>query len=477
MAEIIFTYKGMDINIQCQLKDMIKDVINKFLGKINEKNNTNLYYLYSGFLINKELTFNEHANFIDVDRKEMNILVIDNNFLEAYIKNLLSREMICPICKENCLIEINDFKITFQKCKNDHISKDIYLYKFEETQTINLNEIICDICKNNNRGNTHENKFYICNNCNKNLCILCKQNHDKNHKILNYDNKNYICKKHNNTFSKYCRSCDENICIFCKDDHINHNILELTELLLKKDDFEVLKKLKESIDKYKYKVKIIKETFDKMIDILDKYYKITNDIFNDYNLNKLNYYKLLSINNFKNNNEKIIKEINSVINSDNVNEIYKYSFDNFYNINGEKYIGDFKNGLKDGKGIFYFNKDDKIQRMKYEGEFKNDKREGKGILYWNCGDKYEGDFKNNNIEGEGIINYINGDKYQGHFKNGVKEDKGIFYWKNGDKYDGDWKNNKRDGKGIMYYHDGTIEDGDWSDDKFQKKLLNFWPFK
>ena len=385
--------------------------------------------------------------------------------------------MICPICKENCLIEINDFKITFHKCKNDHISKDIYLHKFEETQTINLNEIICDICKNNNRGNTHENKFYICNNCNKNLCILCKQNHDKNHKILNYDNKNYICKKHNNTFSKYCRSCDENICIFCKDDHINHNILELTELLLKKDDFEVLKELKESIDKYKYKVKIIKETFDKMIDILDKYYKITNDIFNDYNLNKLNYYKLLSINNFKNNNEKIIKEINSVINSDNVNEIYKYSFDNFYNINGEKYIGDFKNGLKDGKGIFYFNKDDKIQRMKYEGEFKNDKREGKGILYWNCGDKYEGDFKNNNIEGEGIINYINGDKYQGHFKNGVKEDKGIFYWKNGDKYDGDWKNNKRDGKGIMYYHDGTIEDGEWSDDKFQKKLLNFWPFK
>jgi hypothetical protein len=390
---------------------------------------------------------------------------------------VVSREIICPICKENCLIEINDFKITFHKCKNDHISKDIYLHKFEETQTINLNEIICDICKNNNRGNTHENKFYICNNCNKNLCILCKQNHDKNHKILNYDNKNYKCKKHNNTFSKYCRSCDENICIFCKDDHINHNILELTELLLKKDDFEVLKELKESIDKYKYKVKIIKETFDKMIDILDKYYKITNDIFNDYNLNKLNYYKLLSINNFKNNNEKIIKEINSVINSDNVNEIYKYSFDNFYNINGEKYIGDFKNGLKDGKGIFYFNKDDKIQRMKYEGEFKNDKREGKGILYWNCGDKYEGDFKNNNIEGEGIINYINGDKYQGHFKNGVKEDKGIFYWKNGDKYDGDWKNNKRDGKGIMYYHDGTIEDGDWSDDKFQKKLLNFWPFK
>ena len=91
MAEIIFTYKGMNINIQCQLKDKIKDVINKFLGKINEKNKTNLYYLYSGFLINKELTFNDHANFIDIDRKKMNILVIDNNFLEAYIKIIIKR--------------------------------------------------------------------------------------------------------------------------------------------------------------------------------------------------------------------------------------------------------------------------------------------------------------------------------------------------------------------------------------------------
>ena len=97
MAEIIFNYKGNNINIQCQLKDKIKDIINKFLEKINEKDNTNLYYLYSGFLINKELTFNDHANFIDIDRKEMNILVIDNNFLEAYIKKLFC----CGIKRNN----------------------------------------------------------------------------------------------------------------------------------------------------------------------------------------------------------------------------------------------------------------------------------------------------------------------------------------------------------------------------------------
>ena len=292
---------------------------------------------------------------------------------------------------------------------------------------------------------------------------------------MNYDDKNNICKKHNNTFNKYCKDCEENICLLCKDEHKNHNILDLSELLLKKDDFEILNKLKESIDKYKYKVNIIKETFDKMINILDIYYKITNDIFNDYNLNKLNYYKLLNINNLKSNSTKLIKDINNVINSDDVTEIYNYSFENFYNTNGEKYIGEIKDGLKEGKGLFYFNKDDKNGRKKYDGDFKDDKKEGKGILYWSCGDKYEGDFKNNNIEGRGIINYISGDKYDGFFENNAKEGNGIYYWNNGDKYDGEWKNDKREGKGTMYYHDGKIEKGDWKNDKFQKRwFFNFW---
>ena len=35
-----------------------------------------------------------------------------------------------------------------------------------------------------------------------------------------------------------------------------------------------------------------------------------------------------------------------------MNEIIKFSFDKYYNENGEKYIGEMKNGLKDGKGIY-----------------------------------------------------------------------------------------------------------------------------
>ena len=451
MAEVNFTYEGINTSIQCDIDDKIKDIINKFLIKINKNENINLYYLYDGTQIKEELTFYEQANQIDKNRKKMNVIVY-NNLEEPNEKNeIISKEIICLDCKENCLMDIINFKINFSKCKNNHKYNDILLNNYEFTQKINLNEIICDICKNNNKGNTHNNEFYICINCNKNICPLCKSIHDNNHTIINYDDKNYICKKHNDVFNKYCKTCNQNLCLVCDSEHSNHDILDLSKILIKKDDFnKILKELKESIDKYKYKIKVIKEIFDKMINIMDMYYKINNDIYNNYNTNKRNYYNLLNIYNLKNNNEMLIKNINNIIKNDNISEIYNYSFNNFYNENGEKYIGETKNGLKDGKGILYYNKDDEKNRRKYEGEFKNDKKDGKGIMYWNNGDRYEGEYKNDKIEGKGIMHYNDGNRYEGEFKNDKKEGKGIYYWNDGNRYEGEFKNDKREGKGIMY---------------------------
>ena len=44
---------------------------------------------------------------------------------------------------------------------------------------------------------------------------------------------------------------------------------------------KIINELKESIDKFKYKINIIKEIFDKMVNIMDVYYKINNDIINN----------------------------------------------------------------------------------------------------------------------------------------------------------------------------------------------------
>ena len=62
-----------------------------------------------------------------------------------------------------------------------------------------------------------------------------------------------------------------------------------------------------------------------------------------------------------------------------------------------KYVGQIVNGLREAKGIFYYNNWDK-----HEGDWKNDKYEGKGIYYMNDGDIYEGDWKNYKKEEKGI---------------------------------------------------------------------------
>ena len=202
MEEVIFDYESNHINIQCNKNDKMKDIIKKFLVKIEKKNQNILYYLYNGTRINEELTFNEQANDFDKNRKKMNILVTNDEENKSENKIIVSNDIICPDCNENILIDIKDFKINLSECKNKHKINNVLLNKFEETQKIDLNKIICEICKKNNKGNTHNNEFYICIICNKNICPLCKSIHDKTHKIINYDNKNYICKKHNEAFNK-----------------------------------------------------------------------------------------------------------------------------------------------------------------------------------------------------------------------------------------------------------------------------------
>ena len=51
----------------------------------------------------------------------------------------------------------------------------------------------------------------------------------------------------------------------------------------------------------------------------------------------------------------------------------------------EIYIGQKRNGKKEGYGILYW-----ANGNRYEGEWKNGKKEGYGILYWANGDRYEG---------------------------------------------------------------------------------------
>ena len=245
MAEVVFNYKTIDINIQCQLDDKMEVIIDRFLiNALKNKDNNNFYYLYNGSNINNELTFNEQANELDKSRRQMNIIVYENIDPINEIISIISDNIICPDCKESIFIDFNNFKINLFGCKNKHKIYNILLDKYEETQKINFSTIVCEICNQNNRNDTYNNEFYRCNACNKNMCTLCKSVHDESHTIISYDDKNYLCKSHNKTFNSYCKNCCENLCLLCKDKHKVKN----------KDNNKDRNKYKNK-DKYKDKIK------------------------------------------------------------------------------------------------------------------------------------------------------------------------------------------------------------------------------
>jgi hypothetical protein len=68
--------------------------------------------------------------------------------------------------------------------------------------------------------------------------------------------------------------------------------------------------------------------------------------------------------------------------------------------------------------------------------------QGQGIFYFVNGDQYVGDFKQDKMHGQGTFYYANMEKYEGDLKNGNRHGQGTFFYDNGDKYLGEQKNNK-----------------------------------
>ena len=186
MAQVVFSFNGNDIIIQCNKSERMEEILKKYSIKVGKEINS-LYFIYSGNYLNDELTFEEIANEEDKERNKMNILVTENKIpdINPNSTNILSKNIICPKCKENAKIKFNDYKFSIYDCKNGHETNNILIKDFEKTQYIDFSKIICEKCKNN-KSNSYNNIFYRCNSCKINICPLCKSGHDKSHFIINY---------------------------------------------------------------------------------------------------------------------------------------------------------------------------------------------------------------------------------------------------------------------------------------------------
>lgn len=134
-----------------------------------------------------------------------------------------------------------------------------------------------------------------------------------------------------------------------------------------------------------------------------------------------------------------------------------YTFDN-----GDVYIGKIIDEKMEGKGSYIFAQEDSSQPIEYIGEFKDNLKDGNGMYILPNKNIYIGQWKNDVIHGIGKMIYDSKDEYLGNWKNGKKEGHGIYTWKNGGKYIGDFKSGKMDGIGVCYdNNERIIYEGEW----------------
>ena len=215
------------------------------------------------------------------------------------------------------------------------------------------------------------------------------------------------------------------------------------------------------IHKFKNNIEEFKNILIEVLNNIEIKFKIDNNIINNNkNGNYENYYTLNEINN------STINELYNINNENKINDKLKNT-NNIYNKkklrinfikiyeNGDIYIDEYKNELKNGKGIIYYNKNEEYERNRYEGNFKDDKREGKGIYNSNDGERYKSDLKDNKIERKVIYYFNNGNIHESDLKDDKREGKGIYYFNDGDRYEGDWKDDKKEGKGLYYFNNGN----------------------
>ena len=164
MVDVEFYYKQNKITIQGNLSNLLEEIIEKYVNKANLDIN-NIYFISNGTIINKKDKLEKIMSDSDKRDKKVIILVYSINTSTINIENTnikISKDIICPKCKEPCKYKINDYKIKLYDCKNGHITDNIDLNEYENSQAINISQIKCDACKNKNKSNTFNNEFFIC---------------------------------------------------------------------------------------------------------------------------------------------------------------------------------------------------------------------------------------------------------------------------------------------------------------------------
>jgi hypothetical protein len=143
---------------------------------------------------------------------------------------------------------------------------------------------------------------------------------------------------------------------------------------------------------------------------------------------------------------------------------------------GEKYVGDWLNGLKHGYGVLKF-AEHKLG-FSYEGGWNFGKFSGNGTFIWKDGEKYVGEYLNDLRHGRGVETYPENDglgrvSYDGRWREGKQSGVGKLVWKNGERYVGEFQDDQQNGEGILYSATNKIlKQGHWKNGQLEIEVRN-----
>ena len=152
--------------------------------------------------------------------------------------------------------------------------------------------------------------------------------------------------------------------------------------------------------------------------------------------------------------------------------------------NGDKYKGQFRDGVPNGQGEKTFSGDKSVLQCTfvngyaqgngklikpgdlgytYEGTFFADKQDGEGEEKSNSGlTYYKGQYKNGKRGPKGLMKFGEGNVYEGEFKDNNIHGKGrLINEVRMICYDGEWKHNKMHGYGVYKWQDGRRYQGEY----------------
>ena len=139
--ELIVNYNGDKVTMQCKKYEFMKDIFTRYSTKIN-KSVKDILFLYNGNIVNGELKLEKLLTSFMMETK-IAILALDieddddNDKVERKPIIKISKEIICPECLENCIINFNDYRISLYDCTNKHYYSNILIDEFTDFQIIN----------------------------------------------------------------------------------------------------------------------------------------------------------------------------------------------------------------------------------------------------------------------------------------------------------------------------------------------------